>query len=195
MKNFAVINKSCTFVLNKKHIQLKTKIMKATLKTIEQVRNEVRKENTRSAWSKGVLYYAERLLEDFEYFVSYDDEVEFTEKTALNGACNWSQWSWGGCGLVCDCDIAERLCTPTELKRTKNGQRNPNSRETWFDVQARAALQGWEMIKRAVKRIERRKDNGKTVAAEMVNGANLIYKDYTGTEERRTETIETRKTA
>lgn len=96
MKNFAVINKSCTFVLNKKHKQLKTKIMKANLKTIEQVRNEVRKKKTRSAWSKGVLYYAERLLEDFEDFVSYDDEVKFTEETALNGACNWSQWSWGG---------------------------------------------------------------------------------------------------
>ena len=40
-----------------------------------------------------------------------------------------------------------------------------------------------------------KKDTGKTVSAEMVNGANIIYKDYTGTEERRTETIETRKTA
>lgn len=97
--------------------------------------------------------------------------------------------------MIYDCDIAETLCTPTELKRTKGGERNPNSRETWLDVQTRAAFQGWIMIERAVKKIERRKDNGKTVAAEMVNGANLIYKDYTGTEERRTETIETRKTA
>lgn len=97
--------------------------------------------------------------------------------------------------MIYDCDIAETLCTPTELKRTKNGQRNPNSREQWLDVQAQAAFQGWLMIKRAVEKIERRKDTGKTVSAEMVNGANIIYKDYTGTDERRTETIETRKTA
>lgn len=169
--------------------------MKATLKTIEQVRNKVREENTRSAWSKGVLYYAERLLGDFEYFVSYDDEIKFTEETALNGAYNWSQWSWGGCGLIYDCDIAETLCTPSELKKTKGGKRNPNSREKWLDVQARAVYQGWIMILRAVEKIERRKDTGKTVSAEMVNGANIIFKDYTGAEEMKIEKKETRKTA
>lgn len=101
----------------------------------------------------------------------------------------------GGCGLIYDRGIAETLCTPTELKRTKNGQRNPNSREQWLDVQARAAFQGWLMIKRAVEKIERRKDTGKTVSAEMVSGANIIYKDYTGAEQKQTEVKETRKTA
>ena len=56
----------------------------------------------------------------------------------LNGADNWNQYSYGGCSLIYDGDIAERLCNPSELKKTRNGERNPNSRETWLDVQARA---------------------------------------------------------
>ena len=56
----------------------------------------------------------------------------------LNGAQNWSEYSWGGSALICNGDIAERLCTPSELKKTRNGERRPNSREEWLDTQARA---------------------------------------------------------
>lgn len=58
-----------------------------------------------------------------------------------NGAESWSAYSWGGCGLVYDADIAEHYCTPSELKKVRGGERNPHSRETWLDVQARALRQ------------------------------------------------------
>jgi hypothetical protein len=46
-------------------------------------------------------------------------------------------------------DIAERLCTPSELKKTRHGDRKPNSREEWLDVQARALYQASNRIKHA----------------------------------------------
>lgn len=70
--------------------------MKATLKNIELVSNEINNTKTRSAWAKGVKNYAQMHLENFAYFFSYDKDTEFNEETALNGALNWSQWSWGG---------------------------------------------------------------------------------------------------
>lgn len=58
-----------------------------------------------------------------------------------NGAESWSKYSWGGCGLIYDGDIAEHYCTPSELKKVRGGDRRPNSREEWLDVQARALRQ------------------------------------------------------
>jgi len=72
----------------------------------------------------------------------------------LNGAQNWYQYSWGGCSLIYDRDIAERLCTPSELKRTKNGERRPNQNEEWLDVQARALRQAARKIEAAVDTLE-----------------------------------------
>lgn len=100
----------------------------------------------RSAWGKGVLLYAMLILE------SVDDDVEITrdnaEEILLNGASSWEQYSWGGSALIYDGDIAKTLCTPSELKRTKDGERRPNSNEEWLDVQARALRQAyWKIIK------------------------------------------------
>ena len=53
-------------------------------------------------------------------------------------ADDWSAYSWGGCSLIYNGDIAARLCCPSELARTRNGDRRPNSREEWLDTQARA---------------------------------------------------------
>lgn len=64
----------------------------------------------------------------------------------LNGARDWSEYSYGGCSLIYDGDIAERLCTPGELKRTRHGERRPNSREGWLDVQARALSQACSRV-------------------------------------------------
>lgn len=69
------------------------------------------------------------------------------QKVLLNGADNWRHYSEGGCSLVYDEDIAERLCTPSELKRCKGGLKAPNARETWFGKQARALYQAWFLIK------------------------------------------------
>lgn len=59
---------------------------------------------------------------------------------------SWEQYSYGGCALVYDSDIAQTLCAPGELRKTRDGRRRPNSRETWPDVQTRALIQAAEWI-------------------------------------------------
>jgi len=64
----------------------------------------------------------------------------------LNGATNWDSYCYGGFALIYDEDIAEALCTPSELKRTNSGRNDPNPRETWMDVQARAYFQAYRRL-------------------------------------------------
>ena len=94
--------------------------------------------NPRSAWSRGVKLYALELLESLE--------SDYTAAALLNGAENWSAYSYGGSALIYDQDIAERLCSPSELKRKKSGDLPPSSRESWLDCQARALLQAARLI-------------------------------------------------
>lgn len=103
----------------------------------------------RSAWNRGVTALALYILDGCEA-----DELGYAdaEKTLLNGARDWEQYSWGGCALVYDEDIARALCTPSELKRTRNGARRPNASEEWLDVQARALHQACARIRRIIRR-------------------------------------------
>lgn len=107
----------------------------------------------RSAWDKGVTAYALELIESIteraEYEKHYPETVAELIDYALNGARDWEQYSWGGSALIYDCDIAERLCCPSELKRVKGGERRPNAREEWLDTQARALHQAYTRVKRA----------------------------------------------
>lgn len=111
---------------------------------------EARKD--RSAWNKGVTLYAVELVEKLEERAVYEGRNPEAGKECrewmLNGAADWSQYSWGGSSLICDTDIAERLCTPSELKKTRNGERRPNSREEWLDTQARALFQACNRVAR-----------------------------------------------
>ena len=132
--------------------------MKATKANIEKIRMAIEARKERSAWSKGVQAYALEMLERFEEWRRWNEEngesvPELDEVTALNGAKDWNAWAYGGCGLVYDSYIAERLCTPSELKKTRNGERRPNSREEWLDTQARALYQAELLITRAAKEV------------------------------------------
>ncbi len=102
----------------------------------------------RSAWARGVKSYAIDLVEGLEDNADLCNEV-MLQKALLNGAGDWQQYSEGGCALVYDADIAERLCSPSELKRCKGGDRQPNSRENWIDCQARALGQAAALVRRA----------------------------------------------
>ena len=64
----------------------------------------------------------------------------------MAGADSWREYSYGGGALIYDGDIARKLCAPWELRRTRDGARRPNSRETWLDVQARALGQAASWI-------------------------------------------------
>lgn len=108
----------------------------------------------KSAWERGVNEYAYEIVESIADYVE-DVTVDNVEEVLLNGASDWSQYSYGGCSLIYDGDIAERLCTLSELKKVtrKNGSARDkaNSCETWLDCQARALYQACNKIKGIIK--------------------------------------------
>jgi hypothetical protein len=125
---------------------------------INELREAINQKKTRSAWRKGVREYALELVEALEEGISggYFDEKDMQstnllKRQLLNGASDWKEYSWGGSSLIYDWDIAERLCTPSELKKNRNGERRPNANEEWLDTQARALYQATMMIFRIVK--------------------------------------------
>ena len=91
---------------------------------------------------KGVDEYAKELKRNFRE--NYGRQ-KMTEEKLLNGAKDWKHYSYGGNSLIYNGDIAERLATPSELKRVKDKYGNyremANKNENWLDVQARALYQ------------------------------------------------------
>ena len=115
------------------------------MKDISEIKKALENRNDRSAWNKGVTLYAFELLDEYEERAEYEkrnaeSRKEFKE-WLLNGAYDWNAYSWGGSSLIYNEDIAERLCTPSELKRCRDGERRPNRSEVWLDTQARALSQ------------------------------------------------------
>jgi hypothetical protein len=105
---------------------------------------------TRSAWQRGVKAYAIEMLEE----LAEQLDSTYSPEKLLNGAANWSEYSHGGSALIYNADIAERLCSPSELKRAKNGENPPNRDEQWLDVQTRALRQAARLIASAYRRTE-----------------------------------------
>lgn len=120
------------------------------MKTITEITAIIEATNPRSAWNRGVKTYALELLKELPRNVEYGT-IESLEADLLNGARDWSQYSWGACSLIYNEDIARRLCTATELKNTRNGERRPNPSEDWLDTQARALNQAAMVIARAAQ--------------------------------------------
>ena len=130
--------------------------------TVSAIRSAVDAQPARSAWSRGVKAYASDLLDELDDQVrhGYTDAEDLEspsllKRALLNGADSWSQYSWGGSSLIYDGNIAERVCCPSELKKTRGGDRRPNCREEWLDVQARALNQAEIRIRRAVSALLR----------------------------------------
>lgn len=120
-------------------------------KTIEKIEGL----KFRSRWQKAVQEDSIWLLEELSN--NYYDEIlndtmsfgsiEGFERVLRMGAETWKDFSEGGGALIYDGDIAEHYCTPSELKKVRGGERKPNSRESWLDVQARAFWQAALLIK------------------------------------------------
>lgn len=112
--------------------------------TALEIKKKIEEENPRSAWDKGVKEYALELADELAEYERHagkpvpQGDRKALKEALLNGADSWSQYSNGGCSLIYDGDIAERLCSPSELKKRKGGEYAPNRNETWLDVQARA---------------------------------------------------------
>ena len=125
--------------------------------TLDKVAAELEAHKDRSAWGRGVNAYALELVEELKERAAYEGRNPEPGKECrewmLNGAQDWNQYSWGGSSLIYDGDIAERLCTPSELKKTRHGERRPNSREEWLDTQARALTQACNRVARVYRSI------------------------------------------
>ena len=112
-----------------------------------------------SAWDRGVKNYAYGIIEELPddycfYFDSCTDlekHFKILKKLLLNGADNWRQYSYCGNAYIYDEDIAAALCTPSEYRKTKGGEKEPNKRETWLGVQARALFHAEILIKSAIR--------------------------------------------
>lgn len=122
---------------------------------LQTLREKLENHKTRSYWAAGVKEYAAEIIDNLEETEKFDDlnagEYDYTGSMqnhldALNGAKDWQQYSRGGCSLVYNCSIARTLCTPSELEKTKDGERQPNAREDWLDVQARALYQAESLL-------------------------------------------------
>lgn len=123
----------------------------------QELIKKLEESKTRSAWQRGVREYAVEMAEAL-----WDGHVNFLinnlgefntqeyrkelKQILLNGARSWSEYSWGGCSLIYNYDIAERLCNHTEFKKTRCGMKAPNKNEQWLDVQARALSQAESLI-------------------------------------------------
>lgn len=128
---------------------------KAMIEKLEQMQKEGRK----SKWRKGVISIAIDRLDEM------DNGATITWHNLLNGAL-WSdkeatfenissacdKYAWGGCGLICDEDIADLLATKSEAYY-KNGnlKGKPNAREQWLDLYAKAVYQAFSLIIRYYK--------------------------------------------
>lgn len=123
----------------------------------ENIRAALEARKDRSAWDRGVTRYAFDLVEELEELAQYEGRNPAAgaecREWMLNGARDWNAYSWGGSSLIYDSDIAERLCTPSELKKTRHGERRPNSREEWLDTQARALYQACNRVSRIYSRL------------------------------------------
>lgn len=143
----------------KAEAEQKAKTEASVAKLVEKTRWHISAfEAGRSAWDKGVTVYAEELLDELREailggWVDLEDMAseKLVDRALLNGAANWKEYSWGGCALIYDGDIAERLCTPSELKKTRHGERRPNSREEWLDTQGRALCQAAGRVRRGIR--------------------------------------------
>ena len=115
-----------------------------TKKLTASILDELTARKCRGTWDNAVNDYAVELAESLDNWDKQPESVAELREMMLNGADDWKAYSWNGLSLIYNQDIAERLSSPSELKRVtnKNGLRDyPNSGEHWLDVQARALYQ------------------------------------------------------
>ena len=116
-----------------------------TTKIIEAIKAK----KIRSYWGKGVQTYAVEMLEIVADW-NPDLTLENCRKILLNGADDWYHYSVSGTFLVCDVDIAERLCSPSELKRIT--RKDGTIREDCLSAQCNALCQAYHMIREIIWR-------------------------------------------
>ena len=147
-------NHFCEVVATPEQEQAAEQEQDTTADILRKAADIIKARKDRSAWDKGVNAYALELLDDLADLTPDDlADPEAVRRALLNGADTWERYSYGGCALIYDCDIAKRLCTPSELKRCRGGEWNLSSRENWLDVQARALRRAGFRVEAAIKEV------------------------------------------
>lgn len=112
----------------------------------------------RSAWDKGVkglmFMLAYDAIEQRKTNIELDDLINIVNRPQDLHECA-RLLSYGGMLLIWDCEIAELLCTPSELRRNKHGELKPNRHENWCDVQARACYKALRRLQAIIKNLNR----------------------------------------
>lgn len=117
----------------------------------KEILEKLGKLTPRSAWNRAVVSDAVDLVDSLTCS-EIPNNWEELKNLLLNGAAGWSAYSYGGCALIYDEDIARHYCTPSELRRVthKDGtiSSRANATENWLDVQARALHKAAFLIKK-----------------------------------------------
>ena len=119
---------------------------------VKDLISKIKKEDqkARSCWAHGVACYAIEILEALECENISFSTVNELKNLLLNGAKDWRTYSWGGCSLIYNVDICERLASKSEQKKRNYGSWRPNKYEDWLDVQARGLYQACNLIKKII---------------------------------------------
>lgn len=118
-------------------------------------------QNARSAWERGVAKYALDIISELKErgINEIAPQSPLFLKQCLNGAESWRQYSEGGCSLICDFEIVERLGNDSEKRKYKAGRlERPNARESWLDCQSRALGQAFNLLRDTATTHARMKD-------------------------------------
>lgn len=105
---------------------------------------------SRSAWGRAVNEYALELAGSIEDGEEFKDINSFVI-ALLKGAVDWYEYSEGGCSLISDYKIAERLCPPSEFKKKKYGELPPYRGMSWITLQGRALCAASYVVKSHLK--------------------------------------------
>lgn len=112
----------------------------------------VGKSTKRGTFGKGVVEYALEIADEVHERDIQEGKDSFTldsegfENECLNCASDWMEYSYGGCALVSNHGIALRLASPSELRRTKEGGREPSGTKTWLDLQGSALVKAFGLL-------------------------------------------------
>lgn len=109
-------------------------------------------ERKRGQWNKATAYYADFLLDSYIEICKWcaDQNAAIPALSldlVLNGASGWHQYSYGGCALVYDGDIAKVVFTPAQFAKWEQGRKV--TAEPLLGIQARALAAGWRVLKSA----------------------------------------------
>lgn len=120
----------------------------ATIENLATLRTSLKTFRPRSAWSRGVAFYASMILDNFEERQKFNASEGLPVPvldlaTALNGADDWKHFAAGGCGLVYNSAIAANLLTPSELRAWEAGRHTFD----FIALEGRALTQAWQLLR------------------------------------------------